>query len=302
MRILKSKAFKVIGAILALYALISLAGPLFTKPAAAMPYYTNPRPPTMVIAHQGGDGVWPGNTLYAFEKAAEIGAHVLEMDAHITRDGHIVLIHDETVDRTTNGAGEVEAMTLEELQRLDAAHNWTPDNGQTHPYRGMGITIPSLAAVFERFPDMRHTIELKKTRASMAQPLCDLIRKYAMQDKVLVASFHDAALAEFRQTCPEVATSASRGEATPFVLLGKVFLGGWVSPQYQSLQVPWNPKDSLNIPIMTARFIREAHAKGIAVEPWTVDDPELMRQYIAWGVDGIITDRPDIMVALLGEQ
>lgn len=299
MRILKSKPVQIFGAIIAIFVLVSLAGPLFTRPAAAMPYYTQPRPQTMVIAHQGGDGVWPGNTLYAFEKAVEIGAHVLEMDAHITRDGHIVLIHDETVDRTTNGTGEVESMTLDELQRLDAAFDWTPDNGQTYPYRGMGITIPTLAEVFERFPDMRYTIEIKKSRISMAQPFCNLIRKYNMQDKVLVASFHDAAMDEFRQTCPEVATSASRGEVTPFVLLGKVFLSGWVSPQYQSLQVPWNPKDSLNIPIMTARFIREAHAKGIAVEPWTVDDPSLMRQYIKWGVDGIITDRPDIMIEVL---
>lgn len=299
MRILKSTPVKILGALVALYTLISLAGPFFTRPAAAMPYYTNPRPQTMIIAHQGGDGVWPGNTLYAFEKAVEIGADVLEMDAHLTRDGHIVLIHDETVDRTTDGTGEVESMTLEELQRLDAAYRWTPDGGQTYPYRGMGITIPALAEVFQRFPDLRYTIEIKKTRASMARPFCDLIRQYNMQDKVLVASFHDSAMAEFRQTCPEVATSASRGEVTPFVLLGKVFLSGWISPQYQSLQVPWNPKDSLNIPIMTPRFIREAHAKGIAVEPWTVDDPDLMRQYIAWGVDGLITDRPDLMAEIL---
>lgn len=301
MHIIK-KAFQNIAGLTALYVLISLTGPLFTRKAAAMPYYTTSRPQTMIIAHQGGDGVWPGDTLYAFEQAVQIGADVLEMDAHLTQDGHIVLIHDETVDRTTNGTGNVEDMTLAELQSLDAAYRWTPDGGQTYPYRGMGITIPSLSEVFERFPNMHYTIEIKKTRTSIAQPFCDLIRKYNMQDKVLVASFHDAAMAEFRRTCPEVATSASRSEVTQFVLLGKVFLSGWISPPYQSLQVPWNPKDSLNIPIMTARFIREAHAKGIAVEPWTVDDPNLMRQYIAWGVDGIITDRPDILAEILGKR
>jgi glycerophosphoryl diester phosphodiesterase len=103
----------------------------------------------------------------------------------------------------------------------------------------------------------------------------------------------------FRSTCPEVATSASRGEVTTFVLMGKVFLSGLVLPQYESIQPPFDPKESKNIPIMTERFIREAHAKNIAVEPWTVDDPELMQQYIEWGVDGIITDRPDLMVELL---
>jgi glycerophosphoryl diester phosphodiesterase len=123
-----------------------------------------------------------------------------------------------------------------------------------------------------------------------------------MQDKVLIASFHDEAMQNFRATCPEVATSASRGEVTTFVLLGKVFLSGFVVPQYESIQPPYDPEESLNIPIMTRRFIREAHARNIAVEPWTVDDPELMRQYIEWGVDGIITDRPDLMVEVLEEM
>jgi len=120
-----------------------------------------------------------------------------------------------------------------------------------------------------------------------------------MQDRVVIASFHDQAMQNFRKTCPEVATSASRGEVTKFVLLGKVFLSGLVAPQYQSIQPPYDPKESKNIPIMTKRFVREAHAKNVAVEPWTVDDPELMKQYIEWGVDGIMTDRPDLMIDVL---
>ena len=86
---------------------------------------------------------------------------------------------------------------------------------------------------------------------------------------------------------------------TKFVLLGKVFLSGLVAPQYQSIQPPYDPAESKNIPILTKRFIREAHAKNLKVEPWTVDDPELMKQYINWGVDGIITDRPDLMIEVL---
>jgi glycerophosphoryl diester phosphodiesterase len=123
-----------------------------------------------------------------------------------------------------------------------------------------------------------------------------------MQDKVVIASFHDEAMQNFRATCPEVATSASRGEVTTFVILGKVFLSGLVTPQYESIQPPYDPTESKNIPIMTKRFIREAHAKNIAVEPWTVNDPVLMKQYIEWGVDGIMTDRPDLMVGVLKEM
>ena len=274
---------------------------LFTPGASPHPYYEGVSG-TSVIAHQGGDGVWPGNTLYAFEKAVEIGADVLEMDAHITKDGHIVLIHDETVDRTTDRGGSVEEMTLEELKQFDAGYDWSNDDGQTFPFRGQGIQIPSLAEVFEKFPQMRYAIEIKRSAIPMEQPLCDLIRLHNMQDKVLIASFHDTAMQNFRTVCPEVATSASRSEVTKFVILGKIFLSGLVAPEYQSIQPPYDPEESYNIPIMTKRFIREAHAKNIKVEPWTVDDPELMRQYIEWGVDGIITDRPDLMVEIPGDQ
>ena len=268
--------------------------------AQSKPYYENVNHP-LVIAHQGGDGVWPGDTMYAFEKAVEIGADVLEMDAHITKDDQIVLMHDEKVDRTTDGTGLIEEMSLDELRQLDAAHQWSNDDGQTFPFRGQGIQVPTLEELFLKFPDMRYVIEIKLTENPIDKPLCDLIRQNNMQDKVVVASFHDEAMQNFRETCPEIATSASRGEVTKFVLLGKVFLSGYVVPAYQSIQPPFDPKDSLNIPIMTKRFIREAHAKNISVEPWTVNDPELMEQYIEWGVDGIITDRPDLMIEILNK-
>ena len=271
---------------------------VFTPGAPPHPYYENADRP-LVIAHQGGDGVWPGDTLYAFEKAVEVGADVLEMDAHITRDGRIVLMHDETVDDTTDGTGLIEEMTLAELKQLDAAYDWSNDGGQTFPYRGLGIQVPALDELFENFPQMRYVIEIKLTKNPIDKPLCDLIRQYDMQDKVLVASFHDEAMQNFRGACPQVATSASRGEVTKFVILGKLFLSGLVAPGYQSIQPPYDPEESYNIPIMTERFIREAQAKNIAVEPWTVNDPELMEQYIAWGVNGIITDRPDLMVEVL---
>ncbi|HEX9332539.1 MAG TPA: glycerophosphodiester phosphodiesterase [Anaerolineales bacterium] len=273
---------------------------LFTPDAPSKNYYVNIKPP-LVIAHQGGDGIWPGDTIYAFDKAVKIGADVLEMDAHITKDGQIVLMHDEKVDRTTDGTGLIEDLTLVELKQLDVAYKWSNDNSKTFPYRGQGIQVPTLEELFQKFPQMRYVIEIKLTENPVDKPLCALIRAYKMQDKVVIASFHDEAMQNFRKTCPEVATSASRGEVTTFVLLGKVFLSGLVAPQYQSIQPPYDPKESKNIPIMTKRFIREAHAKNLAVEPWTVNDPVLMKQYIEWGVDGIMTDRPDLMIEVLKE-
>jgi len=289
------KIFKAILGILFLVFIISL----LINPRTPDTNYYNNSPSTLVMAHQGGDGVWPGDTMYAFAHAVEIGADVLEMDAHITKDGNIVLMHDEAVDRTTDGSGLIEDLTLAEIKKLDAAYDWSIDDGQTFPFRGQGVDVPTLDELFEGFPQIRYVIEIKLTTNPIDKPLCDLIRSHGMQDKVIVASFHDEAMTNFRTTCPEVATSASRGEVTRIVLLGKVFLSGLVTPHYQTIQPPFDPEDSLNIPIMTKRFIRESHAKNIHVEPWTVNDPELMRQYIEWGVDGIITDRPDLMIEIL---
>lgn len=267
------------------------------KRAPEHPYYTGDLNYPLVIAHQGGGDLWPGNTMYAFEHAAELGVDVLEMDLHITGDDVLIIMHDETVDRTTDGSGEIEKMTLSKLKTLDAGYGWTVDEGATYPYRGMGITVPTLEEVFQAFPDYHMTIEIKKTERSMAEPFCALIREYNMQDKVLVASFHDERMEEFRQACPEVATSSARQETTVFVLMSKAFLGRLYSPQFYSLQVP---EESSDITVMAAQFVRAAHERNIHVEPWTIDDPEQMQLYIDWGVDGIITDRPDLMLDVLG--
>ena len=293
---MKSKPFKTI---LAILFVVFIASVIINPKAPSKPYYAGVTD-VLVIAHQGGDGIFPGDTLYAFEHAVALGADVLEMDAHITKDGEIVLMHDEKVNRTTDGAGLIEDLTLAELKKLDGAYKWSIDGDKTFPFRGQGIQVPTLRELFEKFPNMRYLIEIKLTKNPIDKPFCNLIREYHMEEKVIVGSFHDEAMAQFRATCPEIATSGSTNEVTAYVILGKLFLGGFVAPQYQSLQVPWEKSESKGIPIMTARFIREAHAKNLHVEPWTVNDPELMRQYIEWGVDGIITDRPDLLLQTLG--
>ena len=285
-------ALSVLGVILLGLVLVGV----LSERAPDHPYYSSDLPYPLVIAHQGGDGLWPGNTMFAFEQAAKLGVDVLEMDLHITKDGVLVLMHDETVDRTTDGTGLVEEMGLAELKGLDAGYDWSPDDGDTYPYRGQGITVPTLEEVFRAFPEYRMTIEIKKTEGSMAAPFCDLIRAYGMQDQVLVASFHDERMEEFRQVCPEVATSSARQETTVFVLMSKAFLGRLYSPAFYALQVP---EESSNITVMTAQFVRAAHERNLEVEPWTIDDPEQMQRYIDWGVDGIITDRPDLMLEIL---
>ncbi|MEZ4831342.1 MAG: glycerophosphodiester phosphodiesterase family protein [Caldilineaceae bacterium] len=141
-----------------------------------------------------------------------MGVDMLEMDVHASADGVLVVRHDDTVDSTTNGQGEVRTKTLAELKALDAGYRWTDDDGATFPFRGQGITIPTLEEVFAALPDMPMTIEIKQADPSITQPLCDLIRRYNKTDQVIVGSFHNHALDDFRRICPEVATSGHEGD------------------------------------------------------------------------------------------
>jgi len=295
---MKNKTLRIFLSLILSIGIVLAGWMLLAKPAPDHPYYAD-RPAVMVIAHQGGNHLWPDNTLFAFQNAVALGVDVLEMDLHITSDNVLVIIHDETVDRTTDGSGEVEEMTLAEIKALDAAYRWTRDEGATTPYRGQDISIPTLEEIFQVFPGQRMVIEIKKTERSMAAPFCALIRQYNMQERVLVASFHDERMAEFRAECPEVATSAARQETTVFVLLTKAWLGGLVSPEFHSLQVP---RASSGITVMTPGFVRAAHARNLKVETWTINDPEEMKLYLEWGVDGIITDRPDLLLEILGRR
>jgi glycerophosphoryl diester phosphodiesterase len=150
--------------LLGIYLVTVLLSAFLGRQVPPHPYYED-APIPLVIAHQGGDDVRPGDTLLAFQHAVDIGADVLEMDAHITKDGHTVLMHDERVDRTTDGTGLIEEMSLEELKQLDAAYKWTPDNGETYPYRGQDVTAPTLEELFQKFPQMRYVIEIKKSQS-----------------------------------------------------------------------------------------------------------------------------------------
>ena len=267
---------------------------LVTPPAPDFPFFDADRP--IVIAHQGGEGLRPSNTLIAFENAVALGVDVLEMDVHSTNDGALVLIHDDTVDRTTDGSGRVLDFTLAELQQLDAGEYWTPDDGTTYPYRGQGVRIPTLEEIVTAFPQMKYNIEIKQVEPSIAVPLCKLLRHYGLTDRALVASFHPTAMNEFRAACPEVATSMVEDEIRPFFILNTVFLGSLYRPPGAAFQVP---EYSGNLHVLTPRFVRGAQRNNVAVHPWTIDDPADMERFLDMGVDGIITDRPDLMVELL---
>ena len=255
----------------------------------------------LVIAHadDSGQGLWPGNTMLFLEGVAGLGVDVLEMDAHMTADGHIVLMHDDTVDRTTDGSGPINEMTLEDLKALEVGVNWSQDGGATTPYKGQGLQAPTVEEVFLRFPNYPMIIEIKQETPSMAEPFCNLIRQYDMSEKVLVPSFSDQTIAEFRNACPEVATAASSDEVRSFVITNFTRATNLLEPTYQAFQVP---EESGGIPVVIPYFVNSAHDHNLQVHIWTINKEEDMRRFLDLGVDGIMTDRPDLLLDILGRS
>ncbi len=273
--------------------LAAIARPAPTHPwFAARPGEHTP----LVFAHQGGGGIRPENTMEALRHAAEIGVDVLDSDMHLTKDGVLVLMHDETVDRTTNGHGAVADLTLAEIKALDAGYSFTTDGGQTFPYRGKGLTVPTVEEVFQAFPQMRVGLEIKDSPAGTPEAFCALVRRYNMGDKVLVSSFGSDSMNSFRRACPEVATSATQNEVLVFYILSRLYLERVLTPAYNSFQVP---EVSSSIRILTPRFLDAAGNRNLPVQPWTIDEVEDMRRILAMNVQAINSNYPDRLLALL---
>jgi glycerophosphoryl diester phosphodiesterase len=278
-------------------ALAWIAAALLARPAPDHAFFAAERPGVQVIAHRGGAGLRPEETLAAFDHAAELGVDMFDLDVRATADGAIVLLHDATVDRTTDGHGAVAGITLAELHKLDAGYRWTMDGGKTYPYRGKGIRVPTLVEVLSRHTRMRMVVEMKVRTPAFAQSLCRLTRDAGMTQKVLVASFDHDPLHAFRQACPEVATSMSVREARWFVALSALHLEAAYSPDAVALQVPERLGD---VEVLTAGLIKAARGRNLRVHAWSINDDATMRRLIELGVDGIMTDYPDRLLALRG--
>jgi len=263
------------------------------------PYFTEFLPPAPhVHAHAGADHLWPGNTMLAFRGSYDLGVDVLELDSQITSDGVIVVIHDDTVDRTTDGSGRVDSFTLSELQQLDAAANWAGPDGD-HPYRGEGLVVPTLREVLEAFPDVGVNIDMKADDPRVPEATCDLLRETGRERTVLVASFIQRNLEEFRRLCPEVATSAGPDEVRDFLILNLLGLGRATRPAADAFQVPVSQG---SIPVITRPFVRGLKERNVQLDVWTINDEAQMQALLDLGAGGIITDRPDLALAILGRD
>jgi glycerophosphoryl diester phosphodiesterase len=252
------------------------------------------------ICHQGGEDVYPSNTIYAYQACIDDwDTDVIEIDVHETSDGHLVVLHDETVDRTTDGEGLVKEMTLEEIQALDAAYEFTPEDGEGTPLRGQGINIPTLQEVFEAFPDRLTNIEIKQVDPPIEQALVDAIEAAGMTEKSCLGSFDDGVAARLRELLPEACHYAPEDMARDYYIGTRAFITGFNPPPVDAFALP---PFSDETEVIDPRLVEALHAEGKHLWAWTIDDEDEMNRLFDLGVDGIMTNRPDRLDAVMRDR
>jgi glycerophosphoryl diester phosphodiesterase len=257
-----------------------------------VPFFRGPGRPR-VFAHRGGCALGPENTIAAFDRGLAAGADGLELDIRLSADGIAVVCHDETLDRTTDTTGLVAARTAAELSHVDAGYRFTDDSGR-HPFRGQGVNVPALREIFDRYPNIPIIVEMKPDSEEMGLALAAEVLKAGAVERVCAAGYGSRSLAAARRVLPAMASSASRMEVR--LALYRSW-AGWppMRTPYGGYQVP---EHAGSLRVVSRRFIRHAHRAGLEVQLWTIDEPEDMQRLLGWGVDALISNRPDLAVSV----
>lgn len=242
----------------------------------------------LVFGHRGAAGLVPENTLPSFAMALALGADVLELDVHATSDGIIVVHHDVTVERTTDGQGPLADFSFGDLCELDAGYQYTRGHDD-YPYRGHGLQIPTLEEVFESFPDVPCNMEVKPP--GIAAEVVKIIRAAGAADRVLLAAEHDEIMQEIRQVGEGIPTSFATGEVIDFVDRFQNGRFEGYAPEGTALQIPPRYGD---VELVTPETIAAAHQHGLEIHVWTINQLDEMQDLLRMGVDGIMSDLPGL--------
>ena len=247
----------------------------------------------LVYAHRGGLALSPENTMTAFDRGMAEGADGLELDVRLSRDGIVVVHHDETLERTTNGRGAVSAHTADELARVDAGYHFEKDGA--FPFRGQGIGVPPLEDVLRRHPGAQLIIEMKGDSPELGAAVAEVVKRTGAVERALLASFAHRTVVAARAAGSGIRTGASTPEARA------ALMRSWLGlvprrPPYFGFQVPeragW-------LRVISPRFVRTVTRAGLSVAVWVVNEEADMRRLLDWGVSGLVTDRPDKAVAVV---
>ena len=259
-------------------------------------YLEQPRP--RLFGHRGASAHFPENTLPALRAACEAGVPYLELDVWATADGHVVAHHDETLLRLCGDQRRISDVTLAELKALDAGFGFSPD-GSNRPCFNQGITVPTLAEVFAAFPAAFFNIEVKQESPAIEDRVLSAIEAAGMVDRVLLAAEQDTIMQRLRPLCGPIPTSFSFDELAAFFGWLESGCRGDYRPPGAALQIPesWGGRT-----LITPETVRAAHVLGLEVHVWTVNEPQDMERLLALRVDGLMSDYPERLVAVVSGQ
>jgi glycerophosphoryl diester phosphodiesterase len=257
------------------------------------------QPPPRRFGHRGASGTHPENTLVSFRAALEKGAGALELDVHRTADGAVVVFHDDTLERTTDGGGPIRERTLRELQALDAGYRFSPDGGGTFPFRGSGVAIPTLAEVCEAFPKVPLIIEIKQLDPPLEEDLAQVLQSTGADSRALVFSLHQEPVDRFRGLGGSWPTGFGPGDVSQFLQRLQADRWDGYEPPGAAFAVPRQWQSTV---IVSPPFVEAAHRLGCEVFVWTVNEPGEMHTLLDMGIDGLITDFPERLSRVLEER
>lgn len=247
----------------------------------------------LVVAHRGGGLLRPEETLLAFENAIAVGAQVLECDVHSTSDGELVLMHDDTVDRTTDGTGKLHDFSLAELRELDAGYHFSPDGGATHPYRGAGVRVPTLREALESAPGRWWSIEVKQTTPNIVDDVIRVLDETGATDHVVVVSFADDVVHEVREKRPDILTGMAMAEMLELSMVSA------------DTEADYRPPTRLVQPpaaMVKTEVMDLAKRKRLRIHAWTVNDEAEMTRLLELRVHGIMTDDPELLRSVIAAR
>lgn len=245
-----------------------------------------------LFAHQGASGEAPSNTMAAFERAVKDGIPFLETDCHPTRDGEIVLCHDATVDRTTNGEGEIRELAMRQLDELDAGYRFSAD-GSSFPFRDQGIRIPRLRELLEALPGVRINLEIKQGDQAVVDEVYSLVARAGATDRVLLAAAEEDVMERIHAASPSTAIGSSTTDVLRFYEAVRDETWQKLELRGHALQIP---QEFAGLSLVTEQALHAAHQLGLFVHVWTVNERADMQALLEADVDGIMSDYPATLI------
>ncbi|MDC7250541.1 MAG: glycerophosphodiester phosphodiesterase [Sphaerochaetaceae bacterium] len=259
--------------------------------------FLNPMP--RVVAHRGDSKHFPENTIEAFLSAVKMGVDVIETDVHLSKDNVVVIWHDETLDRNTNGSGRIEDHVVDELIEFDAGYTFSKDGGKTFPFRNKGVKLCTLEEALTKCPNQRFNVDLKTKDLKIVDEFIKVVRAHNAEDRVCCASFHLENLLAIRKAAPDILTSVTTKEVLPLLLKQKL---GILPKKLATRRIIFQvPVAQGIIKVITPRFVKMMHIRDAIIMVWTINDENEMIRLFKMGVDSIMTDDPKTVIKVANE-